>query len=279
MPLLTPPTLWDGVFLTWHHHDHVMVSRDGDIITITWHNSLSFPTNSSDSFVLSIPYVRSSLGKRAFSVIGPRLWNSLPPDTRNSSSLPIFRSMLNTHFFQNCIPSLGSFPVPLIVYLNFNSWYSYILCPIDWHLVRRPAMPTSLKSITFLLGLENYKINPWTMVLDLIRAWFVGGLTPSGASQPLFPSFHWPHWFSLKKVKSAPDPPQVFTTNRVLDLIRGMDVNANWHFLIKSIANTLHRLCFISMKVGINDHRHQWSWPWPWTQTDGYNAYISIMLY
>ena len=61
------------------------------------YNSLSFPshsvsTRSSDSLVLSIPYVRSSLGKRAFSVIGPRLWNSLPPDTRNSSSLPIFRS-------------------------------------------------------------------------------------------------------------------------------------------------------------------------------------------
>ena len=52
------------------------------------YNSLSFPshsvsTRSSDSLVLSIPYVRSSLGKRAFSVIGPRLWNSLPPDTRN----------------------------------------------------------------------------------------------------------------------------------------------------------------------------------------------------
>ena len=42
------------------------------------YNSLSFPshsvsTRSSDSLVLSIPYVRSSLGKRAFSVIGPRL--------------------------------------------------------------------------------------------------------------------------------------------------------------------------------------------------------------
>ena len=54
------------------------------------YNSLSFPshsvtTRSSDSLVLSIPYVRSSLGKRVFSVIGPRLWNSLPPDTRNSS--------------------------------------------------------------------------------------------------------------------------------------------------------------------------------------------------
>ena len=69
------------------------------------YNSLSFPshsvsTRSSDSLVFSIPYVRSSLGKRAFSVIGPRLWNSLPPDTRNSSSLPIFRSRLKTHLFK-----------------------------------------------------------------------------------------------------------------------------------------------------------------------------------
>ena len=68
------------------------------------YNSLSFPSHfvsirSSDSLVLSIPYVRSSLGKRAFSVIGPRLWNSLPlipethllyqysvPDSKHTSS-------------------------------------------------------------------------------------------------------------------------------------------------------------------------------------------------
>ena len=61
------------------------------------YNSLSFPshslsTRSSDSSVLSIPYVRTSLGKKAFSVIAPRLWNSLPPDTRNSLSVSIFRS-------------------------------------------------------------------------------------------------------------------------------------------------------------------------------------------
>ena len=73
------------------------------------YNSLSFPshsvsTRSSDSLVLSIPYVRSSLGKRDFSVIGPRLWNSLPPDTRNSSSLPIFRSRLKTHLFKIAFP-------------------------------------------------------------------------------------------------------------------------------------------------------------------------------
>ena len=66
---------------------------------------LSYSTRSSDSLVLSIPYVRSSLGKRAFSVIGPRLWNSQPPDTRNSSSsLPIFRSRLKTHLFKIAFP-------------------------------------------------------------------------------------------------------------------------------------------------------------------------------
>ena len=70
---------------------------------------ISFPshsvsTRSSDSLVLSIPYVRSSLGKRTFSVIGPRLCNSLPPDARNSSSLPIFRSRLKTHLFKIAFP-------------------------------------------------------------------------------------------------------------------------------------------------------------------------------
>ena len=49
-----------------------------------------------DSLVLSIPYVRSSLSGRVFSLIDSPLRNSLPPDTRNSSSLPIFRSKLNT---------------------------------------------------------------------------------------------------------------------------------------------------------------------------------------
>ena len=56
--------------------------------------SHSVSTRSFDSLVLSIPYVWSSLGKRAFFVIVLWLWNSLPPDTWNSSSLPIFHSKL-----------------------------------------------------------------------------------------------------------------------------------------------------------------------------------------
>ena len=65
------------------------------------------------------------LAKGAFSVIGPRLWNSLPPDTRNSSSLPIFRSRLKNTPLQNCFPSLGSFPSPWTVYPDFDSCYSH----------------------------------------------------------------------------------------------------------------------------------------------------------
>ena len=103
------------------------------------YNSFSFPahsvsTRSSDSLVLSIPYVRSSLGKRAFFVIGLRLWNSLPPDTRNSNSLPTFCSKLKHTPLQNCIPSLGSFPSPWTVYPDLILAI-LILCPIEWHLV------------------------------------------------------------------------------------------------------------------------------------------------
>ena len=69
------------------------------------------------------------------------------------------------------------------------------------------------------LGLANYGINPWTIVLDLISAQFVGGLrlTPSGASHP--PQvFIDPLWFSLKKW---------FYHKSSTGFDWGMDVNVN----------------------------------------------------
>ena len=105
------------------------------------YNSLSFPshslsTRSSDSSVLSIPYVRTSLGKRAFSVIAPRLWNSLPPDTCNSLSVSTFRSKFKTHLFNlafplNSLPSYHRtaypdlilvFPFPILLALSNDTW-------------------------------------------------------------------------------------------------------------------------------------------------------------
>ena len=120
------------------------------------YNSLSFPshsvsTRSSDSLVLSIPYVRSSLGKRAFSVIGPRLWNSLPPDTRNSNSLPTFCSRLKTHLFKIAFPPLGSFPSPWTVYPDFDSCYSHFMPYRMTPSVRHRAYRSSLLLLLLLL--------------------------------------------------------------------------------------------------------------------------------
>ena len=104
------------------------------------YNSLSFPshslsTRSSDSLVLSIPYVRTSLGKRAFSVIAPRLWNSLPPDTRNSLSVSTFRSKLKTHLFKLAFPLEFSPILSSDCLPGFDSCFSFTFSPIEWYLV------------------------------------------------------------------------------------------------------------------------------------------------
>ena len=104
------------------------------------YNSLSFPsqslsTRSSDSSVLSIPYVRTSLGKRAFSVIAPRLWNSLPPDTRNSLSVSTFRSKLKTHLFKLAFPPWISPILSSDCLPGFDSCFSFTFSPIEWYLV------------------------------------------------------------------------------------------------------------------------------------------------
>ncbi len=55
---------------------------------------------SCDQNLLLIPHSRLKRGgDRAFSVIGPRLWNDLPVEIRMAPSLPIFKSLLKTHLF------------------------------------------------------------------------------------------------------------------------------------------------------------------------------------
>jgi hypothetical protein len=64
----------------------------------------SYSTRSSDALTLQIPFARTSLGKRAFSVAGPRLWNSLPASVRSADSLLTFRSRLKTYLFSVAYP-------------------------------------------------------------------------------------------------------------------------------------------------------------------------------
>ncbi|KAI3360888.1 hypothetical protein L3Q82_012901, partial [Scortum barcoo] len=56
---------------------------------------------SSSSIHLTVPPARlSTMGSRAFSCSAPQLWNTLPPDLRNTDSLPTFMSKLKTHLFK-----------------------------------------------------------------------------------------------------------------------------------------------------------------------------------
>ena len=56
---------------------------------------------SADASLLQVPLTRLvTCGDRAFSVSGPKLWNSLPSNLRNSSNLFSFKSGLKTHLFK-----------------------------------------------------------------------------------------------------------------------------------------------------------------------------------
>ncbi|XP_051980605.1 uncharacterized protein LOC127641781 [Xyrauchen texanus] len=55
---------------------------------------------SSDKFLLQIPRSRLNFKvDRAFSVAGPRLWNSIPLDVRSAPSIPVFKSRLKTYLY------------------------------------------------------------------------------------------------------------------------------------------------------------------------------------
>ena len=54
--------------------------------------------------LLKQPPSRTSYGDRAFSVVGPRLWNSLPIYIRNCDTVSSFKSCLKTFLFRQAFP-------------------------------------------------------------------------------------------------------------------------------------------------------------------------------
>ena len=60
---------------------------------------------SSTSDDLCVPAVRlPTVGRRAFSVAGARVWNTLPADVTSALSLLTFRKRLKLHLFQLSYP-------------------------------------------------------------------------------------------------------------------------------------------------------------------------------
>ena len=46
-----------------------------------------------------------TVGDRAFTAAGSRLWNSLPPDIRSAQTLPVFCNRLKTYLVSKCFPT------------------------------------------------------------------------------------------------------------------------------------------------------------------------------
>ena len=56
---------------------------------------------SSVKSLISVPRTKSPLGDRAFSVVAPKLWNSLPTDPRQATSLHHFKSGLKAYLIMH----------------------------------------------------------------------------------------------------------------------------------------------------------------------------------
>ncbi len=55
--------------------------------------------SSNDNLLVVPKYKLSTVGGRAFCIIGPKLWNKLPHNVRAASSLQTFKSQLKTNLF------------------------------------------------------------------------------------------------------------------------------------------------------------------------------------
>ena len=68
-------------------------------LLIPYNPSCALRSASSNNLVEPRTHMKS-YGDRAFCVMGPRLWNSLPSDVKDSVSVESFKRALKTHFFR-----------------------------------------------------------------------------------------------------------------------------------------------------------------------------------
>ena len=62
-----------------------------------------YSTRASTQNMLVVPFTRrKTFAHRSFGVAGPRLWNGIPNDVRNSESVVVFKRKLKTYLFKRC---------------------------------------------------------------------------------------------------------------------------------------------------------------------------------
>jgi hypothetical protein len=82
----------------------------------------NYNTRAAGTGKLHVPRTKWVLGERAFSVAGPRFWNSLDENIRMSDSLASFRSRLKTPFSAG-VPTVGCTGTS-----RTASWIDPVLC-------------------------------------------------------------------------------------------------------------------------------------------------------
>ena len=88
----------DGIHITYKALNDLAPSYVRDLLTPY---TPSRQLRSSSKEILSIPHFNlKTYGARSFSVAAPTLWNTLPSDIKNSSSVSLFKHKLKTFLFK-----------------------------------------------------------------------------------------------------------------------------------------------------------------------------------
>ena len=100
---------------------------------------------SADQRLLTVPDIKSSLGRRSFSFSAPSIWNSLPLSLRSCDSVSSFRKQLKTHLFP---PWIFFLPAPTWI-LNLHRFLTFFL---SWKHLILPARVDPAGSIVSAWG-------------------------------------------------------------------------------------------------------------------------------
>ena len=97
------------------------------IFTLLFRSLRSSYTN-----LLTVPFARTTLGARSFSVASPKIWNSLPPALHSCNCPDTFRRHLKTHYFQQTFSRALLAPqirhlLTLCTFMNFVYLLTYLL--------------------------------------------------------------------------------------------------------------------------------------------------------
>ena len=114
--------------------------------------------SSSDSKILVIPWLKlKTIGERSFSFCGPKTWNSLPKDVRETASLDTFKRQLKTFMFKKL--------KALVSFMGHLGYSGYTFNASYCHFVILNSFLCHFYDHYYILRLQSFKILPCADIL------------------------------------------------------------------------------------------------------------------